>query len=759
MKNDSDNFLSLEEMQALRAKAEKRASQKSANIPVNVKDYTNEEISRIIHELQVHQIELEMQNDELRNTQTELAKQRERYFELYELAPIGYCTLDKEGKILQANLAASSLLGVDRKKLTHRRLSDFIANDDQDICYLFQKSLLDVSETHSCELRLTRQNQNTLWVQLTAKENDKGSGTILLILNDITERKEAEEAQRIAAMAFESQSGMVITDAQGNIIRVNPAFTRLTGYTSQEAVGMTMELLKSGRHDRHFYKRMWDTLNEHKRWQGEIWNKRKNGKLYAELLTITAVVDPDGNITHYVGNFSDITEDKEAEAVIHRLAYYDPLTRLPNRRLLQERVEQAIASNARSKLYGAIFFIDLDKFKELNDTRGHDVGDLLLIEVAERLRAIVREGDTVARQGGDEFVILLETLKRDPKESAVLAQQIGEKLLESISNPFVLKGYEYRCKLSIGIGLFNEKEMANDLFKHADIALYEAKKSGGNKLLFFDPQMQRDLDLRSMMEYELKEAIALNQFRLYYQPQVDRKQSATGVEALIRWEHPQHGLITPDAFIPLAEESGLIFPIGLWVVQRACAQLKAWEANVHTRHLRIAVNVSARQFRQSDFVALIEKTLETSGANPELLKLELTESLVLENVQDTIEKMDAIKRLGVHFSMDDFGTGYSSLSYLAKLPLNQLKIDRSFVLNLPDNKNDAMIVRTIITMGIGLDMDVIAEGIETPEQFEFLKVHGCQAYQGYLFGRPLEIDALSAYLLQNWERQYTGDRS
>ncbi|MDD2367905.1 MAG: EAL domain-containing protein [Sulfuricurvum sp.] len=738
--------------QVLRHKAEEIVR---GNELLTTNTLSPEEISRVLHELQVHQIELEMQNDELRKIQSELDAEREDYFDLYNLAPIGYCTLNEEGEILQANRAASSLLGADQDKLIHHQITDFIFGEDQDIYYFFRKHFFK-----PCELRLMKENQTCCWVQLSANRLEKAqrNNTICLILNDITERKEAEEERRIAAIAFESQAGMVITDAQGVILRINPAFTRLTNYDQKEIVGQTMRVLKSGRHDKLFYQQMWKTLKESKRWQGEIWNKRKNGQIYAELLTITAVTDANEKITHYIGNFSDITKDKEAEAVIHRLAYYDPLTKLPNRRLFQERLNQAIISTERSQLFGAIFFLDLDNFKGLNDTRGHDAGDLLLIEVAERLRTMIREGDTVARQGGDEFIILLQNLKTDIQETAYLAKQIGDKLLTEMNDPFLLKDFEYYCKLSIGIELFNKDNTAEDIFKHADIAMYQAKKSGGNQLLFFDPKMQHALDLRSTMEYELKQALESNQFRLYYQPQIDNLQRVTGVEALIRWEHPQRGLILPDEFIPLSEETGFIIPMGQWVLQSACAQLKAWEADEHTRHLRISVNVSARQFRQKDFVTLLEKTLEMSGANPELLKLELTESLVLENVQDTIEKMDAINRLGVHFSMDDFGTGYSSLSYLAKLPLNQIKIDRSFVRNLPENKNDAMIVRTIITMGIGLEMNVIAEGIETLEQFEFLEAHGCHAYQGYLFGHPLDIDTLSIYLLDNWKRQQKGVR-
>lgn len=560
------------------------------------------------------------------------------------------------------------------------------------------------------------------------------------------ERKQAEDELRIAAVAFASQNGMMITDAKGVILRVNPAFTRLTGYSAAEVIGRTPGMLKSDRQDPLFYRRMWDALNMKGFWQGEIWNKRKNGQVYAEMLNITAIVTPERGVTHYVGSFSDITEDKEAEAEIHRLAYYDPLTQLPNRRLLRDRLGQALAATARSRRYGAIFFIDLDNFKSLNDTRGHDVGDLLLVEVARRLRTGVREGDTVARQGGDEFVLLLEDLGTEPNEAAALVKQLGDKLREVIDCPFDLNGYEYHCKLSIGVSLFDARDTVEDLLKHADLALYQAKSAGRNTLRFFDPGMQAALDLRSTLEAELRLALKREQLHLYYQPQVDATRRVIGVEALLRWQHTERGLIQPDDFIPLAEDTGLILPIGLWVLESACAQLKTWESDARTRALQVAVNVSARQFRQPDFVAQVQRVLEASGAIPARLKLELTESLVLEDVEDSIEKMQAIKRLGVGFSMDDFGTGYSSLSYLAQLPLDQLKIDKSFVRNLPGKVNDETIARTIITMGQGLSMNVIAEGVESEAQREFLEAHGCHAYQGYLFSRPLPLDAFEVFI-------------
>ena len=538
----------------------------------------------------------------------------------------------------------------------------------------------------------------------------------------------------------------MITDPRGVILRVNPAFTRLTGYSAQDAIGQTPALLSSGRQEPMFYRRMWATLKQRGYWQGEVWNKRKDGLIYAEMLSITAIITPGRGITHYVGSFTDITEDKDALAEIHRLAYYDPLTHLPNRRLLQDRLGQAVAATARSGLYGALFFIDLDHFKVLNDTRGHDVGDLLLVNVAQRLRAVMREGDTVSRQGGDEFVVVLEGLGAEINAAAALALHLGEKLRRSMDSPFSLLDIEYHGKLSIGVCLFDKQDKVEDLLKHADLALYQAKNAGRDTLRFFDPAMQAALDQRSALEADLRQAIHRSQLQLYYQPQVDAARRVIGVEALLRWQHPQRGLVPPDEFIPLAEDSGLILPIGLWVLEAACAQLKDWESHAATHELVVAVNVSARQFRQPDFVAQVTRALEANGATPSRLKLELTESLVLDDVTDTIAKMHAIKCLGVQFSMDDFGTGYSSLAYLARLPLDQLKIDRSFVSNLPGSNNDETIARTIITLGRELVMDVIAEGVETEAQLAFLELHGCYAYQGYLFSRPLPLEAFEAFL-------------
>jgi diguanylate cyclase (GGDEF)-like protein/PAS domain S-box-containing protein len=705
-------------------------------------------MQRTLHELNVHQIELEMQNEELRRTQVAQEALQARYFDLFDLAPVCYCTVSEQGLIQQANLATAALLGMGRRALAKKPISRFILKEDQDIFYLHRKELFATGQPQACELRMKKKDHSQFFAYLasTAAQEANGASVLRIVLTDVTERKLAEDELRIAAVAFASQNGMVITDPNGIILRVNPAFTRLTGYTAEEAVEQTMALLKSGRHNALFYERMWESLKEKGRWQGEIWNRRKNTQIYAEMLTITAILTPERGVIYYVGSFTDITDDKEAEAEIHRLAYYDALTRLPNRRLLYDRLHQALAATSRSGLYGAIFFIDVDNFKALNDTRGHGAGDLLLIEVARRLRGMLREGDTVARQGGDEFVVLLEDLGAEIAEATALCKRMGDKLFQVIDRPFNLDGYEYHCKLCIGVGLFGKHDSVEDLFKHADLALYQAKKAGRNTLRFFHPTMQAVLDLRSALEADLSQALERKQLRLFYQPQVDAAGRVIGVEALLRWQHPQRGLVLPHDFIPLAEDTGSILSIGLWVLETACAQLKTWEDDARTVDLKLAVNVSARQFRQPDFVAQVLKALAASCANPTRLKLELTESLVLEDVQDTIVKMQAIQRLGVSFSMDDFGTGYSSLSHLARLPLDQLKIDGAFVRNLSKQGNDAAIVRTIITMGREMAMNVIAEGVETVEQRDFLAIHGCHAYQGNLFSHPLPLEEFEEFV-------------
>jgi len=429
------------------------------------------------------------------------------------------------------------------------------------------------------------------------------------------------------------------------------------------------------------------------------------------------------------------------ERAIHQLAFYDPLTNLPNRRLLRDRLQRALSASARSHLVGAVLMIDLDNFKRINDTRGHDIGDRLLVEVALRIQANLREADTVARLGGDEFIIVLVDLCADEVQAALTAEAVGAKILAALSQPYVLDNQNYHGSASMGLCLFQgQSEGIDDLLKRADISMYQAKGCGRNALRFYDPQIQASLESHTALESELREALAGNQLRLYYQIQVDNRHGVLGAEALLRWEHPRHGLIMPDQFIPIAEESGLILPIGEWVLRTACDQLRAWSLNPPSEHFVLSVNVSARQFLQSDFVDLVTRTLAQYNVNPRRIKLELTESLVLHNVADTIDKMKALNNQGVHFSMDDFGTGYSSLSHLTELPIQQLKIDRRFVRHIATNYNDAVVVQTIIGMAHNLGVAVIAEGVETEAQRACLQHFGCPTYQGYLFGKPLPLD-------------------
>ncbi len=445
-------------------------------------------------------------------------------------------------------------------------------------------------------------------------------------------------------------------------------------------------------------------------------------------------------------NIRDISARKRADEKINELAFFDPLTRLPNRTLLLDRLQQALIVGSRSASYGAVLFLDLDHFKTLNDTLGHDMGDLQLQQVAQRLTDCVREGDTVARLGGDEFVVVLESLHTHPREAANQAQDVGEKILASLNQPYTLGAAEYRSTASIGATLFCGASLSiEDLLKQADLAMYKTKELGRNGLQFFDPAMQTAIIERAALENELRLAIAEGQFVLHYQAQVVGDGRTMGAEVLVRWQHPVRGLMAPGDFVPLAEEAGLILSLGQWVLQAACAQLAQWADSPKFQHLKLAVNVSAHQFRRPDFVEQVLAALERSGANPHRLRLELTESLLIDNVPSVIEKMFTLKAKGVCFSLDDFGTGYSSLSYLKRMPLDELKIDRSFVRDILSDHQDASIAKTIIALTQSLGLNVIAEGVEIEAQRDFLTAAGCHAYQGFLFSRPLPLASFERY--------------
>lgn len=561
------------------------------------------------------------------------------------------------------------------------------------------------------------------------------------ISTDITDRKNAELSLRIAATAFESSDGILITDADALILQVNSAFTKITGYSSQDVVGKNPSILQSGRHDGDFYQAMWAQIDSQGTWSGELWNKRKNGEVYPERITISAVKNDDGRVSNYVSLFTDISESKASSEQIEHLAFYDPLTNLPNRLLLLDRVRQAFSSSSRTGKKGALLFVDLDHFKVLNDTLGHSTGDMLLKLQADRLQNCVRAGDTVARFGGDEFVVVLADLDRNATEAAAIAEHIGNKILLALSEPCLFGTHQYESTSSIGITLFNgEDHEIDELLKHADISMYQAKQAGRNTLRFFDPVMQDKLNVRANLESELRHAIDKQQLALYYQVQVDDNNRLVGAEALIRWVHPERGIIYPNDFISIAEESALILDIGRWVIDTACGQLAKWAKFDDKSHLILAVNVSAFQFRALDFVQSIQSAIALHQIDASHLKLELTESVILEDVDDVIAKMHALKSLGVQLSLDDFGTGYSSLSYLKKLPLDQVKIDQSFVRDLAYDPNDAIMVKTIIDLANNFRINVIAEGVENALELDILKNYGCRVYQGYLFGKPVPIE-------------------
>jgi diguanylate cyclase (GGDEF)-like protein/PAS domain S-box-containing protein len=684
---------------------------------------------------------------------TEALNAREKEFRLLaESMPQIVWITRVDGECIYLNQQWVDYTGLSFEESYGHNWSNALHPDDQQHALNAWQTALHNNSDYSFECRLRRADGVYRWWLDRGVPVFDDTGKVYKwfgTCTDIHELKEFEKSLRIAAIAFESQEAMVITDDKQTILKVNQAFTRTTGYSAEEAIGKTPVLLKSGNQNKQFYDTMWESLNSDKFWAGELWNRRKNGELYPEWLSISAVTDANGQVSNYVAAFTDITESKKLEETIYHLAFYDPLTKLPNRRLLVEYLQQALNSSTRHLNHGALLFIDLDNFKELNDIRGYEVGDALLIDVAKRLQHSVRSNDKVSCLGGDDFVIVLEELSRETEQAAIQAESFAEKIHVILSQPFYLHGQQYYNACSIGISLFcNHDTSVDDLLKYANTAMYQAKKSGRNSIRFFDPVTHEALKKRIALEFDLRFALLNQQFRLYYQMQVDNTGKILGAEALIRWAHPERGLVLPMQFIHLTEENGLIVAIGLWVLETACAQIKRWELNHHTQHLQLAVNVSARQFRQADFVEQVCAVLAKTAINPNRLKLELTESLMLEDVSDTILKIQALKDMGVHFSMDDFGTGYSSLSHLSKLPMNQLKIDQSFVHNIGIKDSDAVIVQTIIGMAKNLGMEVIAEGVETEQQRDFLERNGCTHYQGYLFSKPLPLEEFEQLLLK-----------
>lgn len=585
-------------------------------------------------------------------------------------------------------------------------------------------------------------NSEPSWFQVIAAYKGETAGQLprfILAVRDISAQKKAQATEQLNALAFHTREAIMITDAQQRIIRVNPAFTDITGYSEAEVVGKNPTVLSSGLHDKQFYQHLWQTLQQYDVWSGEIYNRRKNGEVYPEHVVINALKDDKGVITHYIASFNDISKAKADQQRIHHLAYYDPLTQLPNRRLLLDKIAEIQNECQRSNDFAALLFIDLDHFKQLNDSLGHSYGDELLCQLAERLQLAIRATDTLARPGGDEFILLARLLTKEQDLAAQDAQNLGSKLLQEIRQPFLLKQHQYHLTASIGITLFNDNSKPIDeLLSSADLAMYHSKERGRNQLYFFEQHMQENLRQRQQLEQGLKQAITNNEFRLFYQPKVNKEGKLAGYEALLRWQRPGHGLIPPDQFIPLAESTGLIIDIGQWVLQSACEQIKQF--CIQGTPLPIAVNVSQRQLAQKNFVATVQHILTTTAIDPHLLELELTESMLHDNLDSTRHKLTLLNQQGVGFSLDDFGTGYSSLSYLKNLPISVLKIDKSFVREFLSQDTDHAIVRTILAMAESLSLTVVAEGVEQQAQFDELVALGCDLFQGYLFGKPAPVN-------------------
>ena len=548
-------------------------------------------------------------------------------------------------------------------------------------------------------------------------------------------------AERVIENSLE---GIMITDPDAVIVSINPAFTRLTGYTAQEVVGRRPTLLSSGRHDGEFYAALWQRLESEGHWQGEIWNRRKNGEIYPELLTITAINDADGRLTNYAALFSDISELKENEERIKHLAYYDPLTGMPNRRLFEDRLQVALAHVHRNKGQLAVMFVDLDRFKRINDTLGHEMGDQLLVEVSRRLYDCLREDDTVARMGGDEFVVLLSEVGM-PDDAAYIARRITAAL----TRPMSLGGRELVVTASVGISIYPEDgRTASTLIKNADTAMYRAKESGRNGYQMYAPAMNARTLEHLALESALHKALERGELCLHYQPLVvPGTHKVVAAEALLRWNHPELGLVSPGDFIPLAEDTGLIIPVGEWVLAEVCRQLRQWQAQGRD-DLNIAVNISARQFRDRAFLPTVQRILAGAGIKPAQLTLELTESMLMDEALDTIRMLGQLHEMGFTIAMDDFGTGYSSLSYLKRFPIDILKIDRVFIRDIERSADDAAIVSAIIRLAHSLRLSVVAEGVESAAQLEFLQQEMCDRLQGYYFSRPLDASAFTALLAQ-----------
>ena len=653
---------------------------------------------------------------------------------------------DLEGRIVDLNDQALRLFRLQREEALGRKIQDdFCATDSpiEQLSVIWQE-VVDGQDRRLEWLARRPGDGGSFPVEVFLRRLRLGENdAVLAVVRDLSERLWSEERMRLAERVFESSlEGIAITDCHGLIERVNPAFTEITGYQAEEVLGANPRILKSDRHPPEFYRDMWQALREKGHWQGEIWNRRKGGEAYPEWLSISAITDKNGRSTHSVSVFHDLTEIKNKDELVRHQAYHDALTGLPNHLLLRDRLTIAISRSRREGKGLAVFFLDLDHFKKVNDSFGHIAGDILLQQVAARLQDMVRKEDTLARIGGDEFVLVVQNI-----HSAENAAQVVHKIMTDLAGVFQVGEQEIFTGASIGISLFpHDGDDPESLIRNAETAMYRAKDRGRNNYQLFAAEMNEQITRRLFLENNLRKAVQEEQFQLYYQPKVDlKRREITGMEALVRWLQPDGTIVPPDAFIPVAEETGMIIPLGYWILRAACRQIRKWrEAGYGT--LQVSVNLSAQQFKQVDLAERILSILAETGVPPEALEIEVTESMLMANMEEAILTLAQLTRQGIRVALDDFGTGYSSLYYLKRLPIATVKIDRSFVADLTTDPDDNAIVSAILSMAAGLKLRVVAEGVEMRDQLDFLRQHGCDEIQGYFFSRPLPAKEAGRWL-------------
>lgn len=729
----------------LRQRAESQGSPPMATIG-HLDEASPGNMERTLHELHVHQIELELQNEELRQAKDALDASRSRYVDLYDLAPVGYCSVNAAGLITQANLTLASLLGVARRALVHRPFAELVIQEDQDSWYQLRRPLLDGSSAQTLELRLRLESDAYLWVQVatTRAQTEAGTAVLHMAVSDITARMQAQAKLQLAASVFgHAREGIMITDAEGTVVDVNDAFVRITGYLREEAIGQNPRFLSSGRQDSIFYAAMWHQLKEQGHWSGEMWNRHKGGEVYAELATISAVRDAQGCTQQYVALFTDITAIKEHQSQLEHMAHFDSLTNLPNRVLLADRLLQCVAHATRRNEMLAVAYLDLDGFKGINDRHGHDVGDQLLIAVANNMQQVLRECDTLARVGGDEFVAVLADMTDTQDCFPLLARLLG-----AAAKPTTVNGVVVQVSASMGVSFYPQANAIepDQLLRQADQAMYQAKMAGKSRYHVFDAALDSNLRAHHEDLHRIELALQRSEFVLHYQPKVNmRTGQVIGAEALIRWQHPEKGLLAPHAFLPVIEEHPLAIAIGEWVIDTALRQIERWRTAGLA--LPVSVNIGAPQLQQGDFVERLQAILARHPeVKPSCLELEILETSALKDMAQVSAVINACEHIGIAFALDDFGTGYSSLTYLKRLRVATLKIDQSFVRDMLEDPDDLAILQGVIGLAAAFKRKVIAEGVETVDHGTALLQLGCDLAQGYGIARPMPCDAMPGWV-------------